>query len=81
MQIYIAKSRQQTGPFSEQQIESKLNSGMVALSDSAWHEDYLSGCPCSKSSPLQSPLSYGPAVSHFVPHQESALRANSTLLP
>ena len=38
MQIYIAKSGQQTGPFSTEQLKSMLNSGMIALDDSAWHD-------------------------------------------
>ncbi len=36
--IFIAKSGKATGPFSEDQINSMLDSGMVSLADSSWHE-------------------------------------------
>ena len=38
MEVYIDRSGQQIGPFSEQQIQSMLNSGMVTLTDSAWRQ-------------------------------------------
>jgi|SRR6185436_14288661 len=45
MEIYIAKSGQKTGPFSEEQIQSMLKSGMIGLADSAWHEGMSSWIP------------------------------------
>lgn len=42
MQIFIAKDKQQTGPFSEEQIQGMIASGMVYPTDLAWHEG-LSG--------------------------------------
>jgi len=42
MQIFIAKDKQQTGPFSEEQVQAMVASGMVSHSDLAWHEG-LSG--------------------------------------
>jgi len=42
MQIFIAKNKQQTGPFSEEQVQGMLASGMVAPTALAWHEG-LSG--------------------------------------
>lgn len=57
MQIYIAKSGQQSGPFSEQQIESMLKSGMVALTDSSWHAGL------SEWAPLHQVLNVSPTVS------------------
>jgi uncharacterized RDD family membrane protein YckC len=38
MQIYIAKHGQQTGPFSVYQIKSMLDSNMITVRDSAWHD-------------------------------------------
>ena len=45
MQIYVAKSGQRIGPFSEEQIQSMLNSDMVTLTDSAWHDGLPSWLP------------------------------------
>lgn len=45
MQIYVAKAGQQTGPFSSDQIQSMLNSGMISTTDSAWHEGLSSWIP------------------------------------
>ncbi len=45
MQIYVAKSGQQAGPFSEEQIHSMVKSGMVGLADSAWREGLTSWLP------------------------------------
>ena len=64
MQIYVAKSGQQTGPFSEEQIHSMLKSGMVGLADSAWHEGLTSWLPLNQlldvcppiPQPTQAPL-------------------------
>ena len=42
MQLFIVKDKQQTGPFSEEQIQGMLASGSVAPTDLAWHEG-LSG--------------------------------------
>jgi len=38
MRIFLVKSGKEIGPFSEEQIQSMLNAGMIALTDSAWHE-------------------------------------------
>lgn len=38
MQIFIAKDKQQTGPFSEEQIRGMLAAGMVSPTDLAWHD-------------------------------------------
>lgn len=61
MQIYIAKSGQKAGPFSEQQLESMLNSGMVSLTDSAWHEGL------SEWLPLHQVLNVSPPVPQLPP--------------
>jgi uncharacterized RDD family membrane protein YckC len=45
MQIYIAKSGQQTGPFTVDQVQSMLGSGMVSLNDLAWHDGHTSWQP------------------------------------
>ena len=56
MDIYIAKAGQHTGPFSEAQLESMLKTGMIELTDSAWHDglsDWL---------PLHNVLNISPPV-------------------
>lgn len=38
MEIFIAKSGCETGPFTEDQIRPMLESGMLGLTDSVWHK-------------------------------------------
>lgn len=38
MQIYLAKSGRQTGPFSIEEVEGFLEARTIELEDSAWHE-------------------------------------------
>lgn len=45
MEIFIAKSGQTTGPFTVQQLETMISSGMVDISDMAWHTDLLEWAP------------------------------------
>ena len=56
MQIYVAKSGQQTGPFSEEQLQSMLSSRMVALTDSAWHDGLSSWIPLHQVLNVSPPL-------------------------
>jgi hypothetical protein len=42
MEIFIARDKQQTGPFSEEQIRGMLSAGMISSTDLAWH-DQLAG--------------------------------------
>lgn len=42
MQIYLAKSGQQTGPYTEEQLRSMLAAGTATLSDKAWREGFTS---------------------------------------
>jgi hypothetical protein len=39
MEIYIAKSGKEAGPFTKEGIASMLDSGMVTLTDLVWHKD------------------------------------------
>lgn len=48
MQIFIAKGKQQTGPFSEEQIHGMVASGMVLPTDPAWHEGLSGWLPLSQ---------------------------------
>lgn len=45
MEIFIAKREQRTGPFTVQQIETMISSGMVDLGDMAWHSNLLDWAP------------------------------------
>ena len=56
MEIYVAKSDQQTGPFSEQQIESMLNSGMIVLTDLAWHAGLSDWVPLHQVLNVSAPM-------------------------
>jgi len=62
MQLYIAKSGQQTGPFSTEQLESMLNSGMIALDDSAWHEGLTDWQPLHQILNIAPSLPQPPAI-------------------
>lgn len=45
LEIFIAKRGQQTGPFTIQQIQTMVSSGMVELTDMAWHSTLLDWAP------------------------------------
>lgn len=45
IEIFIAKREQRTGPFTVQQIETMISSGMVDISDMAWHAELLDWAP------------------------------------
>ena len=72
MQIYIAKSGQQTGPFSLEQLQSMLGSGMVTLTDSAWHEGLESWLPLHQVLNVSPPL---PIASQPPPLPDTGTRA------
>ncbi len=48
MDIYIAINKQQTGPFSEEEVQRKLADGDVVPSDLAWHEGLAGWVPLSQ---------------------------------
>jgi hypothetical protein len=81
MEIYVAKSDQQTGPFSEQQIESMLNSGMIVPSDLAWHEGLWEWTPLHQVLNVGNPIAL-PAKTPFLdaPVRATA-RAKQTVIP
>jgi len=45
MEIFIAKREQRTGPFTIQQIETMISSGMIDVSDMAWHSELSDWLP------------------------------------
>ena len=56
MDIYIAKGGQQTGPFTEDQLKSMIQSGMANLSDQAWHQDLTEWTPLHRILKLSPPI-------------------------
>jgi uncharacterized RDD family membrane protein YckC len=44
-EIYVAKSGIESGPFSREQIPPMLESGMLTLTDSVWHQDLPAWIP------------------------------------
>lgn len=44
-EIYIAKGGRESGPFTPEQLPSMLDSGMLCLTDSVWHQDLPSWIP------------------------------------
>lgn len=81
MQIFIAKSDNQTGPFSEEQIHSMLKSGMINRNDLAWHEGLSSWLPLHQilnvSQPLPPPLPKAHLQEHAEEETELGYDANS----
>jgi hypothetical protein len=71
MQIYIAKSGQQTGPFSIEQLKSMLNSGMIALNDSAWHDGLVAWQPLHQVLNIAPPTPQPPAIPQYLPDRAS----------
>lgn len=45
MEIFVAKSGTETGPFTEAQIKPMLDSGMLDLKDSVWHKELTEWIP------------------------------------
>jgi uncharacterized RDD family membrane protein YckC len=67
MQLYIAnKDGKQTGPFSEEQVQSMLSGGFVAMNDLCWHEGLPAWVPLTQ---VLVSATHGPppvpAVSHL----------------
>jgi hypothetical protein len=62
MQIYVVKGGQQTGPFSEGQLESMLCSGMVSLTDLAWHVGLSEWLPLHEVLDVRVPVGSGANV-------------------
>jgi len=68
MEIYISKSGQQSGPFSEQQIESMLSSGMLTLADYAWHEGLPEWLQLEQVLNARQPANQSPALPQKYPY-------------
>jgi uncharacterized RDD family membrane protein YckC len=56
MEIYIAKSGKETGPFTKEQIPAMLESGMVMLTDSVWHEGLAGWIPIHQFLNVRPPI-------------------------
>ncbi|HEV7405061.1 MAG TPA: DUF4339 domain-containing protein [Chthoniobacteraceae bacterium] len=66
MQIFVAQSNRQTGPFSSDQIEIMLNSGAITLHDSAWCEGLSDWQPLYQVLNVPPPLAQPPLVAPSV---------------
>lgn len=68
MEIYIAKSGKEAGPFTKEQVAGMLDSGMVARGDSVWHEGLPAWIPVHEF------LGVRPPVPVVVPDDSEANR-------
>ncbi len=55
MEIYIAINKQQSGPFSEDEVRRKVADGEIVPSDLAWHEGISGWVPLSEVLDLGAP--------------------------
>ena len=80
MQIYIAKSGQQTGPFTVEQLQPMLDSGMIALNDSAWHDGLTSWQPLHHIVNITPPIP-GPPPIHSFSHSPLVAQDSTSATP
>ena len=76
MEIYIARSGQQTGPFTEEQLKSMIQAGMATLNDQAWHKELAEWTPLHrvlKVSPPIPPVQPPPRIQQNAPSAASAV--------
>jgi uncharacterized RDD family membrane protein YckC len=68
MQLYIAKDGKQTGPYSEDQIRSMIEGGLISNSDYFWREGLTEWQPLSQhfGSSLSSPPPFRSVGNHHV---------------
>lgn len=56
MEIYIAKSGCESGPFTEDQIQPMLRSGMLELTDKLWHKELTGWIPVHQFLKVSPPI-------------------------
>lgn len=85
MNILIGKDGKQLGPFSEEQIRSMVESGMLASSDLAWHDGRPDWSPLWQILGTPPPLassgtSNAPSVSTDVPRPQALILGSWVLV-
>lgn len=88
MEIYIAKSGHETGPFTWEQVQPMLDSGMISLTDSLWHEELPDWIPVHRflnvrpPPPPEDPQSKPglPEISPFAPPAPAAIQADPRIV-
>ena len=45
MQIHVAKSGQQSGPYTLEQVQNMVRSGLLSAADLGWHEGMAEWAP------------------------------------
>lgn len=56
MEIYIAKSGRESGPYTQEQIQPMLESGMLELTDSVWHKELTEWIPVHRFLGVRPPV-------------------------
>ena len=67
MEIYVAKSGKETGPFSKEQIYSLQETGMLVSADLVWHEGLPQWVPVHQFLGLRPPLPESSTLQSVVP--------------
>jgi len=62
MEIYVAKSGRETGPFTLEQIQPMVDTGMLSLTDAVWYQDLPSWIPIHQFLNVRPPLPEASAV-------------------
>jgi uncharacterized RDD family membrane protein YckC len=63
MQIHVAKSGQQSGPYTVEQVQNMVRSGLLSAADLGWHEGLAEWAPLHTIAGLGVPPPTGAAVS------------------
>jgi uncharacterized RDD family membrane protein YckC len=61
MEIFVAKAGRESGPFTKEQVNSMLDSALIGLEDSTWHEGLSEWIPVYQLLSLRPPVP-GPAA-------------------
>lgn len=62
MEIYIAKSGRESGPYNQEQIQPMLDSGMLELTDSVWHKELPNWIPVHQFLEIRPPVPVAPPL-------------------
>ena len=77
MQIYVARAEQKLGPYTLDEVRSKLASGELSESDLAWHEGLTNWLPLQQ---VLASFSIGPAAPPLLPAKRSGLAMASFII-
>ncbi|MDZ4816196.1 MAG: DUF4339 domain-containing protein [Verrucomicrobiota bacterium] len=77
MNFFVAKNQQRHGPYTEDEVRSRIMSGQFAKSDAGWHEGQVDWKPLSQ---LLVYLPDGPSILPPLPQKSSGLAKASFII-